>query len=836
MSDGQIEAGGGKCTNADIEVLHLNKHAMTGCTIALQSGLPQAFVLATSFLKFQPRDQFAILVLDGGANSEQSRDGINLLYPADVDSEIGDEWHLPLLHNAVELSALLKPALLRTLLQSSASAAYFDPSTKIFASLDDIAVLVHSAKIVVASKVAESASGFAADDRVFNEESEAKSNFVAVGRDSEAFLQSWLDRLRNRSSGNESTSARSSPPAEGSGIDSFSKHEISDPAFEVGYWNLNAETFKWVEDHYECDGKPLRSFNFRGYDASKPHLLSKYQGLEPRLLLSEHPVVAKICDEYRDLLIRAGFHEHKSIPYRFDFLPSGLRIDHRMRSLYREALREYERGTAQKPPSPFGPGDESFLNWLNEPMGQTSPLVTRYMLAVHGARADVQKTFPDPIGSDAAAFHRWYLMFGQRELDLPAALLPRDAPRPSLDSSSARKPPVSISSAPSVNVAGYFRAELGIGAAARALVTAMEAAAIPLTTISFGGTASRQTHPFRDRPAPAGAADINIICVNADQMAAFAEKSGPELWHGRYTIGVWFWEVEDFPELFHGAFNYVDEVWVASNFMREAFLKVSPKPVFKFHLPALKPQIDLSLSRGDLGLTNQFVFLFNFDFLSVLERKNPLGLIEAFTHAFRPAEGPALVIKTINGEKRILEREKLRYVIRHRPDITLADGYLSAIENGTLMAQADCYVSLHRSEGYGLTIAEAMALGKPTIATAYSGNLEFMTAENSYLCPGERCTVGAEREPYPATSHWSEPDVEAAAVLLRHVYAHQDEARGRGLRAAEDMSVLHSPEVAGPIIRDRLAKIRRRRAASNPARSIAFLEDRLEELESGSAS
>jgi glycosyltransferase involved in cell wall biosynthesis len=293
--------------------------------------------------------------------------------------------------------------------------------------------------------------------------------------------------------------------------------------------------------------------------------------------------------------------------------------------------------------------------------------------------------------------------------------------------------------------------------------------------------------------------------------------------------------VEDFSRQFQGAFNYVDEVWVASDFMRDAFRKVSPKPVFKFSLPVLTPQIDPALSRADLALPDGFVFLFSFDLLSVLERKNPLGLIKAFTTAFPDEAGATLVVKTINGDKRVMEMEKLRYASRSRSDIILMDGYLSQIENHTLTALADCYVSLHRSEGFGLTIAEAMALGKPAIATGYSGNLEFMTAENSYLCPSARCPVGAEREPYPADSHWSEPDVNAAAALLRRVYDCRDEAQARGLRGAQDIRASHSPAIAGRVIRDRLATIRRRRAGPTSTASRGVLEDRIEQLEAENA-
>ena len=602
--------------------------------------------------------------------------------------------------------------------------------------------------------------------------------------------------------------------------------EISDdPGCNVGYWNLLERTFSWAGDHYEVDGEPLRFFNFCGYDPDKPHLLSKDQGTTPRILLSQHPAGAKICDEYRDKLLREGFNELKRTPYRFDSLPSGLRIDHHMRRLYQEALAAFKEGTAPEPPSPFGLGGEkAFLAWLNEPMGNQARVVTRYMLAIHAAREDVRTAFPDPAGADATMFQKWYVLYGQPELDLPAVLMPLDAKHHGPNGSAAP-------SSPAVNIAGYFHAELGIGEAARLLVAGLEAAEIPFNTIAYEGTANRQTHPFIERKSQLGAADLNLVCINADQMPAFAEKNGATLLHGRYSIGVWFWEVEDFPVSLHGAFNYVDEIWVASEFMQKTLLKVSPKPVFKFHLPVLPPKIDTAASRADLDLPDRFLFLFVFDLLSVLERKNPVGLIEAFIHAFAPDEGPVLVIKTINGDKRILEMEKMKYAARHRPDIILADGYLSESEKSTLLAQADCYVSLHRSEGYGLSIAEAMALGKPIIATSYSGNLEFMTPENSYLCSASRCEVGEGREPYPADSHWSEPDLAEATKLLRHVYTHPQEAQARGQRAASDMRTFHSSLVAGPVLRARIETIRKRRSRPSSQLPGAQLQERVEILE-----
>ena len=797
-----------------------NLPSLTGCTIAVPSEIPQAIVLAKSFFRFHPQDEFAILLLDPpqAGHAAALPLGTRLLYLADLGLEVGEEWRLPMLYRGEELASILLPALLQRVLSSGATvAAYFEVTTELFGSLPDVLQVFPGAEAVRATEtVGSECCG------------DLRPSFVAARGGAETILRSWFERVRNgHATAGAIIRADSGAAAERWG-DLLSSQALRLPGFAVGFWNLNPEPFAWNGENYEIDGAPLRSFDFRGYDPGQPHLLSKHQGVEPRILLSEWPVIARICDEYQRKVMQAGYDKRQRVAYRFDYLSGGIRIDHRMHQLYRHAYTEHKPGLDREPPSPFGPeGEEKFLQWLNEPVGQGQNKVTRYMLAVYDEREDVRTAFPDPTGADAAGFHDWYRLFGQAELNLPSVVVPAASGSGAEASGDGKGPDATVP----VNVAGYFRAELGLGTAARSLLAALEAAEIPCNTISFEGTANRQAQAFTPRQAGAGPADINIVCINADQLAAFAEQTGPELWAGRYTIGLWFWEVEDFPKEFHGAFNYVDEVWVASDFMRDVFLKVSPKPVFKFKLPMLKPGIDRSLSRADLGLPEQFVFLFSFDLFSVLERKNPVGLIEAFSRAFQPGEGPVLVIKTINGENRVLEMEKLRYAARGRPDIILKDGYLSPIETGTLTALADCYVSLHRSEGFGLTIAEAMALGKPTIATAYSGNLEFMTDENSYLCPCRRVAVGPDREPYPAESHWSDPDLEEASRLLRHVFEHREEADARGSRAAQNISSLHSPALAGGIIKERLTKIRRRRAQVYLQRSPAFLEDRLEALE-----
>jgi glycosyltransferase involved in cell wall biosynthesis len=793
--------------------------SLVGCTIAHSATAAQALVLAKSFLNFHPGAQFAVFFLDR-IEAPIAIPNAFVLGPRDLDLPAGEEWRLPMILTAREITALLRPALLRAVLEKRGAdvAAYFECSTVLFGSLTE-------------SELPNPESPILASPRIENDHPDFGRSFIAARAGTEADLSAWFDRAWE-----ESVIRHRHSPVEDrretleTAFDAVPHATVRSPGFACSYQTLDPKTFEAAADGYKVDGGPLRSFDFRGYDPHKPHLLSKYLGLEPHILLSEYPALARFCEEYRANLLRNAVGRSLRLSSPFDYMASGLRIEDRMRRLYSDALERFRRDGTPEPPSPFGPqGEEGFVRWLNEPLTQSGPTVTRYMLAVLDDRPDVKQVVVEPLGADAAAFRHWYQLYGRQELELPLVVAPDDAGANKSNSPESANPRT-----PAINVAGYFRAELGLGGAARSILSALEAAGIPFNTVSFGATANRQEHPFSERRADGPPADINLVCVNPDQFPRFAEETGPELRQGRYTIGVWFWEVEDFPRTFHGAFNYVDEVWVASDFMRETFLKVSRKPVFKYRLPIKIPEVDRALSRADLGLPAKFTFLFSFDFLSVLERKNPLGLISAFTEAFPDGAGPALVIKTINGDKRLLEMEKLRYAARGRSDIILKDSYLSPIENSTLTALADCYVSLHRSEGFGLTMAEAMALGKPTIATGYSGNLDFMTPENSYLCPYRLCPVGLEREPYPAASQWAEPDTAAAAQLLRAVYTNREAAELRGRRGAEDIRALHFPALAGGIIHKRLATIRRRRQNDRP-RSAEFLEDIIEELEAENA-
>jgi len=809
---------------------------ITGCTIAARNYLAQARVLASSFKRHHPDCPFVILIVDDPEGDKLPNDSVKLVGLNHIGLEPGDAYRMPMIYNVTELSTAVKPWLLRRLLDGETqSVIYFDPDIEIFTPLHEVAELARKHSIVLTPHVTEPIP----QDQLRLSESDILGSgiynlgFIALGPRSEPFLNWWAARLR-RESVIDPSRMRFTDQRWIDFVPGLYEHYIlRDPGYNVAYWNLHSRKLEWEGNRYTVNGRPLRFFHYSGYNPDQAHLLSRHQGDRPRVLLSDHPGVARITKEYRKKLIEAGFNETKRNPYHFDQLSNGLKLSDRIRSLYRDRLSKHERGDGPEPPSPFlSEGEGMFLDWLNEPMRPAPPTVTRFMMAIYRDREDLQQAFPKPLGNDADQFYQWLLKWGRWEEEVHESLIPTSEGT-GLGSSSIGEA-VERSTAgdePHVTVAGYFHAELGVGEAARLLAAGLEATDTPYITKSYDDTTNRQHHAFKEAAADGAKSDINIICVNADQTPTFAEKMGNGFFDGRYTIGVWFWEIEDFPSTLHGAFEYVDEVWVATEYMRSALLKVASKPVYRFRLPIVTRNVDDDVPKSALGLAVGFNFLFSFDFLSVMQRKNPIGLINAFKRAFKPDEGPTLVIKTINGDQRVLDLERVRFAAGGRSDIVVKEGYLSASEKNAMMAHCDCYVSLHRSEGFGLTMAEAMALGKPVIATGYSGNMEFMTPANSYLCPFEYCSIGPGASPYPPNSRWAEPDIDKAAELMRHVYANRSEAADFGTRAAQDIRTLHSPRVAGAAMKDRISAIRARRLRFGAGRPFDLLEQRLEALE-----
>jgi len=358
-----------------------------------------------------------------------------------------------------------------------------------------------------------------------------------------------------------------------------------------------------------------------------------------------------------------------------------------------------------------------------------------------------------------------------------------------------------------IDVLGFFTAEHGVGEAARVLTSTLQAAGVPVSTIDYTDTQSRREHLFDCDNVSRN--KVLMMAVNADHLNEAHRRLDRKFFRKRYVIGQWFWELEEAPQWFGPAFAHVDELWAPTRFIETMLRKHAPSQVQVKYvpLPVVTPQVDASISRSRFGLDDRYMFLFAFDFMSVMKRKNPLALIEAFCSAFAEGEGPMLVIKAINGDKRLVERNMLRDAVRKRSDIVLIDEYFTKVETSTLTSLADCYVSLHRSEGLGLTMSEAMTLGRPVIATGYSGNLDFLSGANSFIVPGLRVKVGHGAEGYSPEAMWMEPNVSEAAKYMRYVYENQAEAVQKGLRGQADILRAFDVASCGAIMKGRLEQI-----------------------------
>ncbi|MEG5014884.1 MULTISPECIES: glycosyltransferase [unclassified Microcoleus] len=357
-----------------------------------------------------------------------------------------------------------------------------------------------------------------------------------------------------------------------------------------------------------------------------------------------------------------------------------------------------------------------------------------------------------------------------------------------------------------MNIAGYISGEFGIGEGVRANIRAAEAANIPFIINNFTRSPHRKQDTTyqnfsQDNPHP-----VNLIQVNADEVATFIKDRGSSYFENKYNIGFWAWELPEFPPEWQPAFNNFHEIWTYSNYCAEAISAVSPIPVIK-----IMPSIALpapSLNREALNLPkDKFIFLFVFDFSSRIERKNSLATIQAFKQAFGEDNSVLLVIKSSNSTQHLEQQKLLKSAIANCSNIKHLDGYLSKNKLNGLLYNCDCYVSLHRCEGFGLTMAEAMFYGKPVIATGYSSNTEFMNVGNSYLVKYKLIPIEQDCGPYKKGNVWAQADVEHAADLMRYVCNNYREAQQIGAIAAEEIKTLLNPQVTGNKIRKRLEYI-----------------------------
>jgi glycosyltransferase involved in cell wall biosynthesis len=294
---------------------------------------------------------------------------------------------------------------------------------------------------------------------------------------------------------------------------------------------------------------------------------------------------------------------------------------------------------------------------------------------------------------------------------------------------------------------------------------------------------------------PYGPAKINLIHLNAESTPlAFAYQ--PDVFSGRYNIGYFFWELDQPAFCHYLGMELLDEIWVSTDYGVEIYRPdAGDKPVVNVGM-CFEEMPDITREDARAFVERRFRFdashyvcLVAFDSFSFVQRKNPVSVLKAFQKAFQGVPQARLVVKTQNRDSvfdpvQVQLWDRVEAIIASDPRIVVINETLSYRDLLRLKAGSDCYISLHKSEGWGFGMIEAMALGVPVLATAYSGNMDFCTDETTWLVdyeitalkPGDYIFVRPG-------SHWAEPSVDHAAAQLRAAFDNPDARAARASAA-----------------------------------------------------
>ena len=300
----------------------------------------------------------------------------------------------------------------------------------------------------------------------------------------------------------------------------------------------------------------------------------------------------------------------------------------------------------------------------------------------------------------------------------------------------------------------------------------------------------------------------NIFHLKPDQVEASVVTLGNSFVKGRYNIGYWVWELSGFPEAWVGTLEYFNEIWCPSRFIQSAVSKCSTGSVV-YMPPAFEIENFNEFDRAYFSLPKKrFLFLFVFDFKSYVSRKNPLGCIQAFQKAFpKSNKNVGLILKSMGGNQYPDEFMFLNKVVQGDSRINLIDATFSPEEITGLMSVCDSFVSLHRSEGIGLSIAQSMLLGKPVITTNYSGNTDFTRPDNSCLIDYKLIEVNKGEYPFYKGQVWADPNMDQVVEYMRKL-VEDDVYRDAVAKAGcSYIKTFHNSETVGENYRSRLIEL-----------------------------
>jgi len=526
---------------------------------------------------------------------------------------------------------------------------------------------------------------------------------------------------------------------------------FKDPGHNVAYWNMHERVVEKKNGEWVVNSEPLVFFHFSGLPLHDLSIVSKHQD---RHNLESFPELKPLFEHYSNSVKSFGPESFGKMKYYFDYIGgSNIQIEDCLRKDYEKVFSLTSR--------PMIPDDENIKSLLKYFFYEEEGF-SRHMKLLYEAREDLQSAFPSIEQSEESkkGFINWY------EFD-PTNI----------------KAQYSEELQFGVNIIGYFDNIIGVAQVARGFCKLSLGGSIPISVDVIESSAHARVSEYEQGfyskyRCENSKLENNFIFINADVVEDY-QKHYPSKLEGKKNFGIWWWEFEDyFPHI--TAFDVVDELVVFTDFVGTALKKVAPlgMKVNKMPYPFIQDWGDLEDTKNvknKYGLqSNDFCFMFSFDFLSSYERKNPEAILYAFKMAFEASDqNIKLIFKTNNYESGEMEYRQFVNLVEDlnlTEQVVLVNESLERGEMISLINASDVYISLHRSEGLGLGMLEAMSLGLPVIATGYGGNMEFMTSDNSCLITYEMVEVKEDFGPYQKGWKWAEPDTNQAADFMSKLY------------------------------------------------------------------
>ncbi|NRA30756.1 MAG: glycosyltransferase family 4 protein [Parvularculaceae bacterium] len=761
--------------------------------------MPFALTLYKTLKSADPGVQFTLFLADDVPEGEVLPDAPFDIVRA-VELGIPSFWDMAFRYTVMEFNTAIKPFCFQWLLERFPSdpVVYLDPDIFVLAPLDALRQRFNAGAelILTPHSLSPLDDGYDPDDRRIMQTGAYNLGFAAVRKTGavDTLIDWWASHMQTRCV---------SDLPRGLFVDqkfmdiapAFVTHTeiLRHSGYNVAYWNLHERRVsRRASGEWSVGSDPLVFFHFSGVDRANEATLSRHQNRFNARNIGE---LKQLLDEYRRLLETNDDGSWSDLSYAYGQYGDGAAVPDLDRFVYRRVFT----GPQPIDRDYFAKRDRAMLHAPTDSLvADTTALITRYMHEFWRQRADLRAEFNLKSSAGVRQYAAWY----SDNVSQTPTIEARNA-----DAQSADVVAVDPNLPTVVNVVGYAGAASGLGTGVRSQTSVFFEAGIKWSDRSIPAKALNKAVPHTNLKSVDGR--VLYLHVNADQTLAILDQLTDAETSGRYKIGYWAWELPNFPDEWCRAFQPLHEIWAPSQFVCNGIQTRTDKPVIKIPHAVRSPAGSRSAGRAALGIENHEVVIgVMFDTRSFMRRKNPLSALQAFEVAFpRPLDsGVRLVLK---GHGPLDDTRSRTFYARaaSNPGVIVRHQTMAEEDIADLKAATDILLSPHRSEGFGLNIAEAMAAGKVAVATGWSGNMEFMNAENSVPLDYELRPLAPGDYPHAEGQHWAEPSHEQMVEELRSLVADPARRERIGQKAASHMAEHFSVEAIAKKVKSRMDQI-----------------------------